>query len=163
MSHEWHGISNHLQLNCWFSSLFRLTTKTIKTLYYWHFVSWGNPQVTSEFPSQMANNTKIFSMLWCYLVTKILFWYIFLPQSQFAPVKGDFSTDFKNLIQDMLQREPEYRPSAAELWHGRLPDVREVHTKHPHYHLIQLDPFSVTILPSQLKFNGNFSLFSSKF
>ena len=44
-------------------------------------------------------------------------------QGQFAPVKGNYSSEFKNLIRDMLQREPEYRPSANELMYQKLPEV----------------------------------------
>ncbi len=50
---------------------------------------------------------------------------LILLQGQFAPVKGSYSQEFKHIIRDMLQREPEYRPSASELWHNRLPEVRE--------------------------------------
>ncbi|XP_064645457.1 uncharacterized protein LOC135498878 isoform X2 [Lineus longissimus] len=49
------------------------------------------------------------------LVNKIM-------KGQFAPVKGNYSEDFKNLIKDMLEREPEYRPSANELMYRRLPE-----------------------------------------
>ncbi|XP_071942036.1 uncharacterized protein [Antedon mediterranea] len=48
------------------------------------------------------------------LVNKIM-------KGQFTPVKGNYSQEFKTLIQDMLQREPEYRPSANELMLARLP------------------------------------------
>lgn len=47
-------------------------------------------------------------------------------QGQFAPVKGAYSQEFKNLIMDMLQREPEYRPSAAEVWNQRLSEVSAI-------------------------------------
>ncbi|XP_064645012.1 serine/threonine-protein kinase Nek8-like isoform X2 [Lineus longissimus] len=49
------------------------------------------------------------------LVNKIM-------KGQFAPVKGNYSEDFKNLIKDMLEHEPEYRPSANELMYRRLPE-----------------------------------------
>ncbi|KAJ8035610.1 Serine/threonine-protein kinase Nek8 [Holothuria leucospilota] len=48
------------------------------------------------------------------LVNKIM-------KGQFTPVKGNYSQEFKLLVQDMLQREPEYRPSANELLFARLP------------------------------------------
>ncbi|XP_072021077.1 LOW QUALITY PROTEIN: uncharacterized protein [Amphiura filiformis] len=48
------------------------------------------------------------------LVNKIM-------KGQFTPVKGNYSQEFKTLVQDMLQREPEYRPSAKELLFARLP------------------------------------------
>ncbi|XP_066264089.1 uncharacterized protein [Branchiostoma lanceolatum] len=50
------------------------------------------------------------------LVNKIM-------NGQFAPVKGNYSHEFKDLIQDMLQREPQYRPSANELLYHRLPEL----------------------------------------
>ncbi|XP_038046761.1 serine/threonine-protein kinase Nek8-like [Patiria miniata] len=48
------------------------------------------------------------------LVNKIM-------KGQFTPVKGNYSIEFKTLVQDLLQREPEYRPSANELVVARLP------------------------------------------
>ncbi|CAH1787997.1 unnamed protein product [Owenia fusiformis] len=50
------------------------------------------------------------------LVNKIM-------KGQFAPVKGNYSPEFKMLIRDMLQREPEYRPTASELMYQRLPEL----------------------------------------
>ncbi|XP_070545873.1 uncharacterized protein [Ptychodera flava] len=50
------------------------------------------------------------------LVNKIM-------KGQFTPVKGNYSPGFKALIRDMLQREPEYRPSANELMYARLPEL----------------------------------------
>ncbi|XP_014670621.1 PREDICTED: uncharacterized protein LOC106811496 [Priapulus caudatus] len=50
------------------------------------------------------------------LVNKIM-------KGQFTPVKGNYSAEFKELIRDMLQREPEYRPSANELLYARLPEL----------------------------------------
>jgi len=44
-------------------------------------------------------------------------------QGQFAPVKGNYSEEFKSLIMDMLQRDPDCRPSAADLCQSRLPPV----------------------------------------
>ncbi|XP_077861662.1 serine/threonine-protein kinase Nek8-like, partial [Saccoglossus kowalevskii] len=50
------------------------------------------------------------------LVNKIM-------KGQFTPVKGSYSVEFKALVRDMLQREPEYRPSANELMYARLHDL----------------------------------------
>jgi len=41
----------------------------------------------------------------------------------FAPVKGNYSEEFKSLVMDMLQRDPDSRPSAADLCQLRLPSV----------------------------------------
>jgi len=41
----------------------------------------------------------------------------------FAPVKGNYSEEFKSLVMDMLQRDPDCRPSAADLCQLRLPPV----------------------------------------
>eukprot|EP00118_Oscarella_pearsei_P007211 m.34505 g.34505 ORF g.34505 m.34505 type:complete len:1380 (+) comp31989_c0_seq3:167-4306(+) len=48
------------------------------------------------------------------LVNKIM-------KGQFAPVKSSYSESFRRLIQDMLQRNPEARPSAQALVNTRLP------------------------------------------
>ncbi|ELT94624.1 hypothetical protein CAPTEDRAFT_225863 [Capitella teleta] len=50
------------------------------------------------------------------LVNKIM-------KGHFAPIKGSYCQEFKDLIIDCLQREPEYRPSAADIWHTRLPQL----------------------------------------
>jgi len=47
-------------------------------------------------------------------------------QGQFAPVKGNYSEEFKSLVMDMLQRDPDSRPSAADLCQQRLPLVSVV-------------------------------------
>ncbi|XP_030856391.1 uncharacterized protein LOC100892600 isoform X3 [Strongylocentrotus purpuratus] len=52
------------------------------------------------------------------LVNKIM-------KGQFTPVKGNFSQEFKSLVQDMLQREPEYRPSANALDFNHIPVLME--------------------------------------
>lgn len=57
-------------------------------------------------------------------------------QGHFAPIKGDYSQEFKNLIIDLLQREPEYRPSASDIWNNRLPEVCN-HTKPDGSHLLR--------------------------
>ncbi|KAL3886394.1 hypothetical protein ACJMK2_026392 [Sinanodonta woodiana] len=48
------------------------------------------------------------------LVNKIM-------KGQFAPVKGNYSQEFKDLIMDMLKQNPDERPSATELLYTRLP------------------------------------------
>ena len=59
MLHVSHGFSNHCQLDCWFNSLFRLTTKKIsKPLYCWPF-SDGNPLATGRFPSIDSNAERV--------------------------------------------------------------------------------------------------------
>ncbi len=50
------------------------------------------------------------------LVNKIM-------KGQFAPVRGNYSQEFKKLVMEMLQREPQYRPSALEIWNTRLPTL----------------------------------------
>ena len=44
-------------------------------------------------------------------------------QGMFAPVKGNYSEEFKSLVMDMLQRDPDSRPSAADLCQIKLPPV----------------------------------------
>lgn len=46
-----------------------------------------------------------------------------IVKGQFAPVRGNYSHGFKKLIQDLLQRDPEYRPTANELLNSRLPEL----------------------------------------
>uniref|UniRef100_T1J9T1 non-specific serine/threonine protein kinase n=1 Tax=Strigamia maritima TaxID=126957 RepID=T1J9T1_STRMM len=50
------------------------------------------------------------------LVNKIM-------KGQFAPVKGNYSHGLKQLIRDLLQRDPEFRPTAAEILQHRLPEL----------------------------------------
>ena len=44
-------------------------------------------------------------------------------KGQFAPIKATFSQPFRVLIRDMLQRDPQYRPSSHELLYMRLPEL----------------------------------------
>ena len=44
-------------------------------------------------------------------------------KGQFAPIKSSFSQSFRVLIRDMLQRDPQYRPSAHEILYMRLPEL----------------------------------------
>ncbi|XP_078097118.1 serine/threonine-protein kinase Nek8-like [Mustelus asterias] len=46
-----------------------------------------------------------------------------IMKGQFAPITNHYSAEFKALVMDMLQKEPQYRPSAHELLHFRLPEV----------------------------------------
>ena len=48
------------------------------------------------------------------LVTKIM-------NGQFAPIRGNYSPGFRQLVRDLLQRDPDFRPSAAETLYDRLP------------------------------------------
>ena len=57
----------------------------------------------------------------CYYTSLMAFLFCF--QGQFAPVKGNYSSEFKDLILAMLQRDAEARPSAIELWNNMLPEV----------------------------------------
>ncbi|XP_018009884.1 serine/threonine-protein kinase Nek8-like [Hyalella azteca] len=50
------------------------------------------------------------------LVNKIM-------RGQFAPIKGNYSPGFKQLVRDLLQRDPEFRPTAAELVTERIPEL----------------------------------------
>ena len=50
------------------------------------------------------------------LVTKIM-------RGQFAPIKGQYSPMFKQLVRDLLQRDPEYRPSASTILLERMPEL----------------------------------------
>ena len=75
--------------------------------------------------------------LWCAIVSLLLLMLMQIfqqwtqcdcdvEQGQFAPVKGNYSEEFKSLIMDMLQQHPEDRPSASDLCNVRLPQVREI-------------------------------------
>ncbi|XP_035231974.1 serine/threonine-protein kinase Nek8-like isoform X3 [Stegodyphus dumicola] len=44
-----------------------------------------------------------------------------IVKGQFAPVKGNYSPGFKQLIRDLLQRDPDMRPTATEILEIRLP------------------------------------------
>ena len=64
ISHEYHGVSNHQQLNWLFNSLFRPSVKL-------HILGplWGKPPVTSGFPSQMASNAESVTVSCCHHLT----------------------------------------------------------------------------------------------
>ncbi|XP_012937764.1 uncharacterized protein LOC101851545 [Aplysia californica] len=50
------------------------------------------------------------------LVNKIM-------KGQFAPVKGNYSEEFKEIVTDMLRRSPEDRPEANTIMYQRLPSL----------------------------------------
>ncbi|KAF2367178.1 Protein kinase domain [Trinorchestia longiramus] len=50
------------------------------------------------------------------LVNKIM-------RGQFAPIKGNYSPGFRQLVRDLLQRDPEFRPTAAEVVAERIPEL----------------------------------------
>ncbi|XP_048236777.1 uncharacterized protein LOC124117551 isoform X2 [Haliotis rufescens] len=50
------------------------------------------------------------------LVNKIM-------KGQFAPVKGNYSQGFKDLIMDMLSKEPEERPCANDIMYQHVPEL----------------------------------------
>ncbi|GCB70640.1 hypothetical protein scyTo_0001334 [Scyliorhinus torazame] len=56
-----------------------------------------------------------------------------IMKGQFAPIANNYSTEFKALVMDMLQKEPQYRPSAHELLHLRLPEVMAKYEDTPDY------------------------------
>lgn len=58
---------------------------------------------------EMANKEKTFeSTNLPALVNKII-------KGQFAPIRGNYSQEFKGLVRDCLQIEPQYRPNASDL------------------------------------------------
>ena len=57
------------------------------------------------------------------LVNKIM-------KGQFAPIRGNYSPLFKQLVRDLLQREPEFRPSASEILLAKLPALRVQYENH---------------------------------
>ncbi|XP_076372611.1 serine/threonine-protein kinase Nek8-like isoform X2 [Tachypleus tridentatus] len=48
-----------------------------------------------------------------------------IVKGQFAPIRGPYSFDFKQLVRDLLQKHPEYRPTAREVLYDRLPELIE--------------------------------------
>merc|ERR1719336_3625503 len=51
-------------------------------------------------------------------------------KGQFAPIRGNYSPLFKQLVRDLLQREPEFRPSASEILLGKLPALKVQYENH---------------------------------
>ena len=70
-SHERHGMSSHWQRCCLFNCLFRCTLKktSTSTLQTYNIQVtgplWGNPPVTSGFPSQRASNVESVFTSYC--------------------------------------------------------------------------------------------------
>ncbi|XP_060708843.1 uncharacterized protein LOC132834193 [Hemiscyllium ocellatum] len=56
-----------------------------------------------------------------------------IMKGQFAPITDNYSAEFKALVMDMLQKEPQYRPSAHELLHLHLPQVMAKYRETPEY------------------------------
>ncbi|GAB6032380.1 hypothetical protein CHUAL_011021 [Chamberlinius hualienensis] len=46
-----------------------------------------------------------------------------ITKGHFAPIDGDYSQDFRELIRDMLHQEPTFRPSSKEIIENKLPKV----------------------------------------
>ena len=42
---------------------------------------------------------------------------------QFAPIRGNYSPLFKQLVKGLLQKDPEFRPTASEIALSQLPEV----------------------------------------
>ena len=42
---------------------------------------------------------------------------------QFAPIRGPYSPEFKQIVRDLLQKDPEFRPTAADILLKRMPDL----------------------------------------
>ena len=74
------------------------------------------------------------------LVNKIM-------RGQFAPIRGEYSPLFKQLVRDLLQRDPEFRPSASEILLSRLPDVQaqlEENQYNAYWEIEDIDPDGLT-------------------
>ena len=54
------------------------------------------------------------------LVNKIM-------RGQFAPIRGDYTPQFKQLVRDLLQKDPEFRPTASEVLLSKLPELQALH------------------------------------
>lgn len=46
---------------------------------------------------------------------------------QFAPIRGNYSAPFKQLVKELLQRDPEFRPTASKIALSLLPEVMALH------------------------------------
>ena len=44
-------------------------------------------------------------------------------RGQFAPIRGPYSPGFKQLVRDLLQRDPDFRPTASDVLLKRMPDL----------------------------------------
>ena len=54
-------------------------------------------------------------------MSKMLFFQIM--SGQFAPIRGPYSPEFKQIVRDLLQKDPEFRPTAADILLKRMPDL----------------------------------------
>lgn len=45
----------------------------------------------------------------------------------FAPIRGPFSPEFKQLVRDLLQKDPEFRPTASDILFKRMPLLMAQH------------------------------------
>ena len=51
------------------------------------------------------------------------------PQVSFTPIGDSYSDGFRRLVLDMLQKEPDTRPSASDLYLLRLPGLIAMETE----------------------------------
>lgn len=58
----------------------------------------------------------------------------------FAPIKGSYSEKFRELVRDMLQKDPELRPTASDLYTLRLPELVEEEEEEP----LEEEPLDIT-------------------
>ena len=68
---ECHGVSNHHQLDCLLSRLFRRTSKKTPKLRFTGLCE-GNPPVTGRFPSQRASDAENVSIWWRHHVGAVI-------------------------------------------------------------------------------------------
>ena len=52
-----------------------------------------------------------------------------LLQVSFTPIGGSYSNGFRQLVVDMLQKDPEVRPSANHLYLVRVPELIAMETE----------------------------------
>lgn len=46
-----------------------------------------------------------------------------IMSGQFAPIRGPYSSGFKQLVRDLLQTDPDFRPAASDVLLKRMPDL----------------------------------------
>lgn len=51
-----------------------------------------------------------------------------IVRGQYPPIRGDYSPRYKHLIRDLLQKDPEFRPTASEVLLQRLPEIQSQFT-----------------------------------
>ena len=82
------------------------------------------------------------------LVTKIM-------RGQFAPIRGQYSPMFKQLVRDLLQRDPAYRPSASTILLERMPELlAQFENRFVHYDSDEpeVDEHGLEVVESSLSF-----------